>query len=61
MSSKRAIRRKSCDGKVRHADSAAAAHAIYLLNRTNGYQGPMNAYRCRFCGGYHIGHRPAKD
>jgi rubrerythrin len=60
MSSKRAIRRRACTGKVRHIDAAAAARALFLLNKTKGYQGPMNTYRCRFCGGYHIGHRPAK-
>ena len=56
MSSKRALRRKACDGKVRHADAAAAMLARAGLNRNKGYQGTMNIYRCRFCRGYHIGH-----
>lgn len=56
MASKRAIRRKQCDGKVRHADAAAAMLARATLNRRKGYQGTMNVYRCAFCKGYHIGH-----
>jgi hypothetical protein len=59
MSSKRAVRRKACKGKVRHTDRQAAAAALFALNQKKGYQGPMNVYGCKFCGGYHIGHRPA--
>jgi rubrerythrin len=59
MSSKRAIRRKACKGKARHADRHTAAAALFALNRNKGYQGPMNVYSCKFCGGWHIGHRPA--
>lgn len=60
MSSKRAIRRKACKGKVRHVDAQSAAQALFALHRNKGYQGPMNVYACRFCGGYHIGHRPRR-
>lgn len=56
MSSKRAIRRRACDGKVRHETSWEARKAIRDLNRKRGYQGPMNAYKCKFCGGFHVGH-----
>jgi hypothetical protein len=49
MSSKRHIRRKSCEGKVRYATVEEARKRL---------RGGMNAYRCKFCGGYHIGHRP---
>lgn len=56
MSSKRAIRRKSCKGKVRHVDATAAQAAIGGLNRAKGYQGRLDVYRCSFCGGYHVGH-----
>lgn len=58
MSSKRAIRRRSCDGKIRHADQREALDHIAGLNRRKGFQGSMNAYRCDFCGGWHVGHRP---
>lgn len=56
MSSKRRVRRKQCSGKVRHSDIRAAKRALFLLTRSKGYTGHMNTYRCRFCGGYHIGH-----
>ena len=56
MSSKRAIRRRSCKGKVRHLTADAASAAIHHLNMRKGWQGRMNAYRCPFCGGYHVGH-----
>ncbi|MBX3588782.1 MAG: hypothetical protein KF796_19290 [Ramlibacter sp.] len=65
MSSKRAIRRqyrrKSCQGKVRHADEVAAKVALRMLHQNRGYQGFMSAYSCKFCGGWHIGHVPVKD
>lgn len=53
MASKRALRRRSCEGKVRHA-SAGAAHIAAL--KTPG----THAYRCNFCGSYHVGHAPAR-
>lgn len=56
MSSKRAIRRRACKGKVRHASIEAAQAHVGALNRTKGYK-PMDAYRCQFCGGYHVGQR----
>lgn len=56
MSSKRRLRRKSCEGKIRHVDAGAAQAALTALVRNKGWQGPMNPYKCRFCGGWHIGH-----
>lgn len=56
MSSKRAIRRKACTGKVRHANlTDAMAHRAHYQKK---FGGTMSAYHCSFCGGYHIGHRP---
>ena len=60
MSSKRAIRRKSSTGKVRHDSAKSARIAIAQIFRTRGYTGHMNAYRCAFCNGFHIGHAPRK-
>lgn len=57
MSSKRRLRRKACEGKVRHESGAAAIQAIRSLDRS-GSHAKRDAYKCRFCGGYHIGHRP---
>ena len=58
MSSKRRIRRNACRTKVRHADQASARRAIWSLRQAYGDAplGFMNAYRCQFCGGWHIGH-----
>lgn len=57
MSSKRRIRRRSCAGKVRHESAAAGQAAMGGVQRRNGYDGPMDCYRCSFCNGWHIGHR----
>lgn len=52
--SKRHVRRKSCEGKVRyvnHADADQNAMSARRRTRQN-----IQAYKCRFCSGYHIGH-----
>jgi hypothetical protein len=56
VSSKRAIRRRSCGRKQRHGSEAEARAHIGGLHGRKGYQGLLNAYRCRFCGGWHVGH-----
>jgi hypothetical protein len=64
VSSKRRIRRKSCKGKQRFdtLDAAwTACRRVIRHNAKKGYgTGPMNAYGCRFCGGFHFGHSPAR-
>ncbi len=58
MSSKRAIRRRACKGKVRHETiEAAFAARRSLLRNGNAAPGFLNAYACNFCGGFHVGHR----
>jgi hypothetical protein len=63
VSSKRRIRRKACKGKQRFETLDAAWTACRSVVRKNvkqGYgTGPMNAYPCKFCGGFHFGHTPA--
>jgi hypothetical protein len=54
LSSKRHIRRKACGSKVRHATHAAAVKHIRSLKTLT----PMNAYKCEFCHGFHVGHKP---
>lgn len=51
MSSKRRIRRRKCDKKVRHH---TAGGAWKVARRREG----CAAYHCRFCRGWHVGHRP---
>lgn len=60
MASKRRIRRNSCTGKRRYESASQARAAISGLFRRKGYQGYLQAYPCRFCGGYHFGHPPKK-
>lgn len=57
MSSKRAIRRSACDGKIRHETRQAAVSHRNGLYRRKGEHGTMDIYRCQFCGGWHIGHK----
>jgi hypothetical protein len=61
MSSKRALRRRSCKGKVRHQGQEQAFAALRSLARARGLDGAMNPYRCPFCGGWHIGHTPGRN
>jgi hypothetical protein len=54
MASKRAQRRKACTGKIQYATVAQATAAKYkVIERFNDR---MSAYRCRFCGQWHLGH-----
>lgn len=54
MSSKRHLRKKSCEGKQRHASQCeAVAHVIHLTK--HGERG-LHAYRCPFGDHWHVGH-----
>lgn len=55
MSSKRRIRKKSCEGKQRF-DTANDAQTSAFHLRVNGHI--FNYYKCKFCKKYHFGHRP---
>jgi hypothetical protein len=48
MSSRRAVRRRGCARKVRHATAALAQQQAA---RAPGLQ----VYKCQFCAGYHVG------
>jgi hypothetical protein len=52
MSSKRRLRRKACQGKIRHATEGVAWCAVRKLGAPG-----MHAYRCPHCGAWHVGHR----
>lgn len=56
MASKRRLRRKGCEGKVRYLTHKDAVFAVgRVIARTKGDK--MNIYKCAFCGGaYHLGH-----
>ena len=56
MASKRAIRRRACQGKLRHTDYDAANAALRSLVARRGDQGRLQAFQCPFCKGFHFGH-----
>lgn len=58
MASKRRQRRRSCESKFRHETADAAWTEARRLTRLSGGR-RYHAYRCRFCGGYHVG-RPGR-
>lgn len=59
MSSKRAVRRKSCKRKVAHANPARAYAARgYIARRSPEHGAFMSVYRCQFCHKWHVGHTP---
>lgn len=60
MASKRHLRRRSCEGKVRHASAAAAQLAAGKLRKTHD-GGAWAAYRCQFCGAWHVGRQSAQQ
>ncbi len=52
MASKRAIRRRACEGKQRYESRGEAANACYKPS--------LHPYQCTFCTGWHVGHRPRR-
>lgn len=57
MSTKRGLRRKSCQGKIQYETKAVAQLALRDLRR-KGATGLLNVYPCKFGKHYHVGHRP---
>ncbi len=51
MVSKRRLRRRSCESKIRHASKQDATYHAYLIGP--GY----HFYKCGWCHGYHVGRR----
>lgn len=60
VASKRGIRRKACGHKKRYATQAEALIGIRVLRRTTHCVDMLLPYACRFCGGFHFGHPPAR-
>lgn len=57
MSSKRHVRRKQCEAKVRYPTAAVASVALRKLKRRADFNGGLvHVYPCRFCKGWHVGH-----
>jgi hypothetical protein len=47
------VRRRECGAKVSHANRVAAEQAALEHERDHGE--PKDAYRCRWCGRWHVG------
>jgi hypothetical protein len=56
MSSKRHLRRKSCERKHRYKDRLEATGAARFTHEKHG--GVVDVYHCKSCGGWHVGHAP---
>lgn len=54
MSSKRHLRRRSCEGKIRHPDRSSALQHIRAFGVRRDRD--VEPYWCQFCNGWHVGH-----
>lgn len=57
MASKRRLRRRSCESKNRYTNQQAVLDSLGKLRRLGRVDSRVTAYPCKFCGGYHLGHR----
>lgn len=52
---------RECTGKQAHATKAEALdHAFALRRRLPATRSSANAYHCRHCSKWHVGHRPRR-
>ena len=49
---------RCCEGKRRHDTRAKAGDHLATLARAGANYHRLEAYRCRHCDGFHVGHRP---
>ena len=56
MSSKRRIRKQSCDGKKQYETQEKAQNSLFRQKRQNILTGWFNVYKCKFCKKFHLGH-----
>lgn len=53
-----ATKGRGCGTKLRHPDRAAAERQIDKLVRRGAAAQRLNAYQCKHCKQWHVGHRP---
>ena len=58
MASKRHLRRKQCQGKVRYVSQDEAKRMSMLVG--GRHRSFLLPYHCEFCNGYHYGHPNSK-
>lgn len=69
VSSQRAMRRRACEGKVKHGSYFAAKIAARRTGELHGETEVAGSpgfnhlvpYKCKFCPGWHVGHQPVKN
>lgn len=61
MASKRRLRRRSCEIKYTHANQTEAWREVGRLRHVIDADGVWRAYRCRFCGQWHVGRPKARQ
>ncbi len=57
MSSKRHVRRRSCESKRGFHTHGGALHALRRMEGQDLTDHNLNVYECGFCRQYHVGHR----
>lgn len=50
---------RACDGKMKRTEKDARRHVRYLRTLAAG-RSSVQAYKCSFCDGWHVGHRPRR-
>lgn len=53
---RKATRQRGCVGKLRHADQAGARAHVARRVAEGAARERLSTYRCRHCGGWHVGH-----
>ena len=53
-------KRRICENKVAYETVDQARKGIVHIYQNSFFKRKMNVYKCRYCGKYHIGHRPNK-
>lgn len=63
MASKRRVRRKACEGKIRYnsQEEGEKARNHIFHKKPEIHRTFLNVYRCKFCGYFHIGHLDANQ
>ena len=56
MASRRHLRRKACEGKLRFDSLDEAELYAHRANVLHGNYPPIHGYRCPHCGSFHTGH-----
>lgn len=58
MSRRQGTAQRGCVGKLAHKDQVAALRHVAGLIRAGAHRSSVNAYQCKHCGRWHVGHHP---